>query len=722
MKKAITISFYLFCVMNLSLAQEVKITQIPREHVFMEVFSGTCCVWLFGVETAINEIIQNGDPITIVRHDYCISTDGKYENANGFGRFNYYALPGDPAAIFNGTAVELGGSTNYSKYDDYAWYFEQMINQMTSFDMQLEVERINAQEYLANVTLINLDPQAAVVPMTLQLALTADKINTDSCWAYQFDYFNCVQLGMYPDYQGTPIDFNLGSTQSFQIPINIEPGMPSLFCHVTAFLQKNSTRAVVQDKSVPIVLCFNDLDADLVKAANVPKAFCEGTMLPEIKIRNGGSNFLNSLNINFEINDSLISTFLWNGNLGFNETEIVVIPEITFDAEAINDINIYCSNPNGMTDQNPQNDTIIIYQESVKNTEMMVKLYLTTDNHPEETTWKIIGPDGLTQVTGGPYNLSNHSYVQIIYLSSLGCHKFIIEDAGGNGMTNNYALRTYTNGNWTTINSNEDFFSMQTTHFITTELKPSSDFTVGNTQVCEGDVVQFYENASGTVENFLWYFEGGDPQVSNLADPQVTYFITGIYDVMLIVQNDPITDTMLRHDFITVSEYPQAGFLEIPSQCINWPPLLLTQGYPEGGSYSGNFVENGYFYPDQAGPGLHQILYSFTNEFGCMDTASQVVYVDACVGINEYLHEVSLICHPNPVSAEGSLIFIPAKQGFLDIEIFGMMSTNVKLFSGRIENSVPFNINLKPFKLFKGVYMIRIVEADKTSYQKIIIN
>jgi hypothetical protein len=107
MKKIISTLIVTLFIYHFSHSQEVTLTQIPRETVFMEVFSGLECVWLPGVELALNEIVSNGDPIIIVRHDYCNSSSGPFENENAIARYNYYSLPGDPAAIFNGTAIEL---------------------------------------------------------------------------------------------------------------------------------------------------------------------------------------------------------------------------------------------------------------------------------------------------------------------------------------------------------------------------------------------------------------------------------------------------------------------------------------------------------------------------------------------------------------------------------------------------------------------------------------
>jgi hypothetical protein len=71
--------------------------------------------------------------------------------------------------------------------------------------------------------------------------------------------------------------------------------------------------------------------------------------------------------------------------------------------------------------------------------------------------------------------------------------------------------------------------------------------------------------------------------------------------------------------------------LTIPATivCLNSAPNTLTGGTPAAGVYSGKGVENGIFYPTVAGLGKHIITYTYTNESGCINTASQEIEVGA---------------------------------------------------------------------------------------------
>lgn len=65
-----------------------------------------------------------------------------------------------------------------------------------------------------------------------------------------------------------------------------------------------------------------------------------------------------------------------------------------------------------------------------------------------------------------------------------------------------------------------------------------------------------------------------------------------------------------------------------PAYCISQPPFTLTGGSPVGGTYSGPGVTGTTFDPNSAGPGSHNIIYTYIDSIGCIgrDTAQMVIY------------------------------------------------------------------------------------------------
>jgi PKD repeat protein len=64
---------------------------------------------------------------------------------------------------------------------------------------------------------------------------------------------------------------------------------------------------------------------------------------------------------------------------------------------------------------------------------------------------------------------------------------------------------------------------------------PVAQFSASTETVFLGSNVSFFNESSGLVESVQWFFEGGNPAVSNEENPSVWYSETGSFDVTLIV-------------------------------------------------------------------------------------------------------------------------------------------------------------------------------------------
>ena len=84
---------------------------------------------------------------------------------------------------------------------------------------------------------------------------------------------------------------------------------------------------------------------------------------------------------------------------------------------------------------------------------------------------------------------------------------------------------------------------------------------------------------------------------------------------------------------LTVYDLPNTTLIGIPNFCQGDAPYLLSEGSPPGGTYSGNGVIGGLFYPDSTNGGLFSIItYTYTDSNGCTNSDDQ-----------------SILIYPNPV-------------------------------------------------------------------------
>jgi hypothetical protein len=134
--------------------------------------------------------------------------------------------------------------------------------------------------------------------------------------------------------------------------------------------------------------------------------------------------------------------------------------------------------------------------------------------------------------------------------------------------------------------------------------------------VCPGDFTVCQD--AGTVT-----FEGGSPSggvfegPGMLADgfhPDIagagTHTIAYIYTDTLGCQSSCSFE-------VTVTPVPEVACPAPLSICIDTPAFLLAGAIPEGGSYFGTGVDNGLFYPEQAGVGVHLITYEYFDSNSC---------------------------------------------------------------------------------------------------------
>ncbi len=79
-----------------------------------------------------------------------------------------------------------------------------------------------------------------------------------------------------------------------------------------------------------------------------------------------------------------------------------------------------------------------------------------------------------------------------------------------------------------------------------------ADFTADNTNILEGQSVNFTDLSIGNPDTWDWTFAGGTPGTSTQQNPAITYNTAGVYTVTLTASNAGSSDTETKTDYITV--------------------------------------------------------------------------------------------------------------------------------------------------------------------------
>ncbi len=143
--------------------------------------------------------------------------------------------------------------------------------------------------------------------------------------------------------------------------------------------------------------------------------------------------------------------------------------------------------------------------------------------------------------------------------------------------------------------------------------------------VCTGSPFLFEANTQQNL-NFQWYF---DTVVIPFADDSVYAAMTpGTYQVQVSDSNCSAFSSEKSLFQYTPTAVSISSFEAV---CSNDSAFELSGGLPQGGVYSGNGIDTGFFTPSAAGSGFNTVLYSYLDTNQCVYTSSNVIEVMAQV-------------------------------------------------------------------------------------------
>ena len=143
---------------------------------------------------------------------------------------------------------------------------------------------------------------------------------------------------------------------------------------------------------------------------------------------------------------------------------------------------------------------------------------------------------------------------------------------------------------------------------------------------------------TGTGPSFAW--SSMDNTASTTVSPSTTtmYYLT-------------VTDTYgykaLDSAEVYVRDLPTVNFPTLADMCVDASALTLNTATPSGGTYYGAGVSTGTFTPATAGAGTHTLQYNYTDMYGCTDSTTQNITVNALPVIS--LGTLSDVCYDEPL-------------------------------------------------------------------------
>jgi len=181
-----------------------------------------------------------------------------------------------------------------------------------------------------------------------------------------------------------------------------------------------------------------------------------------------------------------------------------------------------------------------------------------------------------------------------------------------------------------------------------TVANPVADIAAYNRIVCEGSSVQFADLSSGNPLSHAWTFSGGNPTVSNDANPVVVYSNAGTYDVTLTVNNANGSDTKTFPGFITVLQPSLNSTFNVnldtiyaTTSAIAYQWLFNSTIIPGANSQSYIMTQNG----------TYSLMVTDSN--GCSSLSLPYSFTVGLLQIEEIKDGV--IVYPNPISKSSTI-------------------------------------------------------------------
>ncbi|MCB0755005.1 MAG: S8 family serine peptidase [Flavobacteriales bacterium] len=205
-------------------------------------------------------------------------------------------------------------------------------------------------------------------------------------------------------------------------------------------------------------------DAGISSISSPSGTICATSATPSLTLNNFGSNTLNSVTINYQLDAGSVQTYNWSGSLASASSTTVTLPSISFSGGS-HTFTAWTSSPNGNSDNGPSNDDASSSFASASNG---VTLTIVLDNYPEETSWQVL--DGNTVLAaGGTYGSQpdGSTVIENICLPD-GCFDFVINDAYGDGICCAYGSGSYVlrdDSDNSVLASGGSFGSSETTNF-----------------------------------------------------------------------------------------------------------------------------------------------------------------------------------------------------------------------------------------------------------------
>lgn len=427
-----------FLLASLMMLLALRINAQNERVLLFESFTSATCGPCASQNPALDALINNNtDRIAAIKYhmNWPGTTDPMYHHntTDNNARRTVYNVNSIPHLVVDGTRYSgQPGSVNQNTVNNW-------LAVESPFEMRL---KCNVDEAANTVTVHVMGQASTDITGTLKLyvGVIEKEIHYTSAPGSNGERdFYSVMKKLLPAASGTALgSVSAGDYFAYSFTWNMANVYDVNMIDAIAWIQNPDTKEVFQAcKSSETVVAFYDFEAGINAIDNVKGMNCSGEAEPVVSIINNGNQPLTSAELEVLVNDEVVKTVEWTGNLGLFEEASVELGQVNFPVLEKNTMEVRVVSVNGTTDQAPQNNLISTsFNGSPENSNVTLKLTIRTDSNPQETTWRLTNLNtGETVQEGGPYTETAHSYTETLEVSDDGCYDLTLYDAGGDGFT-----------------------------------------------------------------------------------------------------------------------------------------------------------------------------------------------------------------------------------------------------------------------------------------------
>ena len=211
-----------------------------------------------------------------------------------------------------------------------------------------------------------------------------------------------------------------------------------------------------------------DLDG-AIELDNLNLVDCATTFAPTVVVTNNGNTSLTSAVISYAIDENTAATQSWSGFLFQGQSDTVTLPAMNVSGGS-HTLVVELLSPNGSTDENTVDNTVVSSVFSVFFDTATVNLTLLTDGYGGETSWEFKDSNDTILYSGetGVYG-NETTYNHTFDVPTGGCYSFTIYDSEGDGICCSWGSGSYTltDSNSNVIATGGEFLAQETVSFTT---------------------------------------------------------------------------------------------------------------------------------------------------------------------------------------------------------------------------------------------------------------